>query len=100
MAFSSERSLKRTIASALEPSRGSVREIRNEGSGQQGSELLLRPGPPSFILGASALEEVHDYKSGGGLRFSALLSEDAPEVNVTLVQWRRPHPQTSVCYAA
>jgi hypothetical protein len=50
----------------------------------KGPELLLRPGPP-LILGASLLEEVHNYKSGRDLRFSALLTEEAPEVTLTLV---------------
>jgi hypothetical protein len=37
------------------------------------------------ILGASILEEVHNYKSGGELRFSALLTEEASEVELALV---------------
>ena len=44
----------------------------------------MEPRPP-LILGASHLEEVHNYKSEKEVRFSALLSEEAPEVKLALV---------------
>ena len=46
--------------------------------------MLLRPGP-SCILGVSYLEEVHNYKSERELCFSALLTEEASEVELVVV---------------